>query len=692
MEIKFEELDGKKVKYVETKDGHKLNHIVESAFSVPNSMYEKLEENNIPAGLKESTNYKKFVSEKFTESDTDGAIKTATALRESAKPENKAAFDNIINKLREHSASTEKKLWKFPISRYGNVNGNGRIYTKQLWENVINNQRDTWCGSYGLADHPYDDDDPGQFKNAAIVWLDMMIDDANKLIWAIGAFVGTYGRLAQEIIESGGKIGFSSSGFGETLADKVTVDPDTYIIERPADIVTNPSQMVFGDASNESYNPGNVEYNKQTMEGAKTPDNRISEAKSNIIRGKNMNTVDAVKMGESQKAEARPVVTIDKLTKKVIEKQVESMINDTDKNVNPVEKLSEVNDLLSMVRESQDEDLINKVEEKLVATRDELYSLVESATNAQKEFGDLNEMVENTKKAVVTGKLLSEQVEDYKILLEGLEAKVQQLGKENNILKAKLALKESREKRNVKLVESTKEMLVENGKNFEDEKSAMTETISKLSRANRKLESENGVLKTRLNHATSKYRVANESVEISNKKLEKANEIVRKLAAEKDAYRKKVIRLQQSLQENSSKLDDLNIKFEEYKEANQEKLTFKPVEKDYVSKYLNLKENQGLNVENYWNDLLTQYGESIKPFERQIRGAKTYQEAFNQFLKFLPRIDESAGAAQMATIDESVSSLKERREIMSEAGMRRSTEIDDINAMELENMKKMGLN
>lgn len=674
-------------KYIETKDGRKLNHIVESAVVMPPSMYEQLSDDKIPEKMKES-----IKKEHFSESENTGALKLAISLRESAKPEDKPAFDKIINKLREKTASTEKKLWKFPISRFGNVNGNGRIYPRALWENVINNQRDTWCGTYGLADHPIEDDDPGQFKNAAIVWLDMMIDDANKLIWAIGSFVGTYGRLAQEIIEAGGKIGFSSSGYGECLSDGCTVNPDTYIIERPADIVTNPSQLVFGDASNESYNPGNVEYTKQTMEGASVPENKITEAKSNILKGKTMNkTVGAVKMGESNEAKAGPVA-IDKLTKKVIEKQVESMINDTDKNTNPAEKLTEVNELLKMVKESQDEDLISKVEEKLVKTRDELYSLVEAASKVENEFGNISEMAENTKKAVVTGKLLSEQVEDYKTLVEGLETKVQTLGKENSLLKAKLALKESREASNTKAINDAKVKNQQLEESTSAEIANLKNTILKLNKANRKLESENGVYKTRLSHTASTIKTMTESTKQSDARMRKANDMIKKVVAEKEAYRQKCIRLQTTIKENELKYNDLNKKFEDYKESNQEKISFKPIKKDYVSEYLNLKENHGLDVENYWNDLLTQYGESIKPFERQIRGAKTYNEAFNQFMKYLPRIDESMGAAEKAEIDPSISSLKERREILKEAGMERSTELDDINAAELENMKKMGLN
>lgn len=685
MEIKIEDVKGKKVRFIEMEDGRKLPHMTESALRMPNSSYILLSESELSTSLKESIS-RSVEASHFTESDNSGALKAAIKMRESASDADKKEFDKIIKKLRESSASTERKLWKFPISRFGNVNGNGRVYTRELWENVINNQRDSWVGSYGLADHPMDDCDPGQFKNAAIVWLDMMIDDANKLIWAIGTFVGTYGRLAQEIIEAGGRVGFSSSGFGETLADKKTVNPATYILERPADIVTNPSQSVFGDASNESYNPGNVEYTKQTRESVEATF-KESAPISNILRGKQMNTVDAVKMDEGKKPNVGPVA-IDKLTKKVIEKQVESMMNDTDKATNPASKLSEVNDLLKIVRESNDEDLISKVEEKLVATRDELFALCESASKVQSEFGDLNEFAENTKKAVVTGKLLAEQVDDYKTLCEGLESRIQELSKENNILKAKLAIKENKEKEAAAKDKKAADDKAAKDKECED----LKEMVAKLNKANRKLESENGVLKTRGNHALSQVKTMKESIAKERAEVEAAKAEVKKVTESRDNYRQQTIRLQTQLRESASLLDAARVEFEDYKEAHQEKISFKPAEKDYVGKYLNMRENRGLDVENYWNDLVSQFGESVLPFERQIRGAKTYNEAFSAFMKYRNRIDESAGAAAAASIDANITSLKERNVILEEAGMQKmSEELEDINALELERMKKMGL-
>ena len=51
------------------------------------------------------------------------------------------------------------------------------------------------------------------------------------------------------MLEAGGKIGLSTSGFGEFKEDNQTIDPDTYELERVADFVFNPSFQVYGENS-----------------------------------------------------------------------------------------------------------------------------------------------------------------------------------------------------------------------------------------------------------------------------------------------------------------------------------------------------------------------------------------------------------------------------------------------------------
>lgn len=662
--------------------------------SVPRSMYHVMEPTEITSSLKESFNLAlKNNQKKLQESsDTNTLIKAAMKLRESA--DDKALFDKIIEKLKTSGAGQERKLWKFPVSRFGNKNGNGRVYPRQLWENVINNQRDIWQGGVGLADHPKDDDDPGEFKTSSIVWLDMMIDDANKLIWAIGTFVGTYGRLAQEIIEAGGHVGFSSSGFGELGYDGMTINPDTYQIERVADIVTNPSQSVFGDISN-THEDTNIEYSKQQKESMNP-----SHPKSEILKERNnMAAVDATKMQESTNTTTSASPKISKVEKQIIIKYVEGLASEAEKIKKPTDRLKETSKILEMVEESGDEELKAKVQESLVAARNELEAMVESAVNIQAEVGsDLNTFVENAKDIAKQGVLLNEQVKDYKLLAEGLQERNQTLYKENQVLKSKLALKNQaiktkNLKENKALVENNTRIdsLKENYTKAVNEMKALKESNDKLAKANKRFETDNDILTRKLNEAVKAAKAAaalRESNTKNSKDVESLNSQISSLKEQIDRLQKKNTIL-------SEKLDAKDAEFTAYREDQKMENHIEPKFESYVGSQLNFRENKGIEVENYWNDLCNQFGEAtMKPFEQSIRGAKTYREAFNAFMKNRARIDEDAAAEEEARISESIVNQKERREYLKESGMsfesNEGLTVDEINEAEYKEMLRKG--
>lgn len=196
----------------------------------------------------------------------------------------------VIQNLNEHGLKTPR-LWQFPISKINDIdhpNLNGRVYNRKLWENVINNQADIWKGGTGLANHPADDED-GDFMNQSIVWLDGFLGD-DDIVYGIGALVGDGGALAQEIIDVGGRVGFSTAGFGDLLANNV-VDPDTYEIDRFADLVLNPSQGVYGNSEDD--------IGKKTMVG----ENMIKEGVNKTVEKeetkKNINESVDLKEDES---------------------------------------------------------------------------------------------------------------------------------------------------------------------------------------------------------------------------------------------------------------------------------------------------------------------------------------------------------------------------------------------------------
>ena len=650
--------------------------------SMPQSMYQEVKLEDASQTVRESF---RAIPQRLTESaSNDALIKKAMKLRESAT--DKELFDKVIAKLREAGAGNERKLWKFPVSRFGNKNGNGRIYPRKLWENVIENQRDVWQGGCGLADHPVEDDDPGEFKTSAIVWLDMMIDDANKLIWAIGTFVGEYGRLAQEIIEAGGRVGFSSSGFGELDPfDKTTINADTYQIERVADIVTNPSQSVFGDIGNAHENT-NIEYSKQSIVESQSPKSKILKENTNMAAVNAVENKD--KLQESTQAPAAKS-EMSKMEKAMILKYVENLTSEAEKIKNPAERLKETNKILEMVEESGDEELKEKVTESLIEARNDLTKMIESAVAVQSELGDLSTLAENVKDVTKQGVLLNEQVKDYESLCHALEEKTQALFNENKALKAKLELKESAIKskslkNNVSIIKAYEknDKMVEALTRVESAFNKLQENNRKLSVTNTRLEAENGKLTTALRESEAKLK---DKLRLNESKKINDMEITINLLKEQ------VGRLQLKNKALDASLRAKEKEFREFKEDQKMENHIEPKFESYVTDQLNFRENRGIEVEKYWNDLCNQYGEAkMKPFEKSIRGAKTYREAFNNFIKNLSKIEESAAEYEKARISESIGNLKARKEYLEEAGMEtkfdKGLSVDEINNREYEEM------
>lgn len=252
-------------------------HLVESC-SFPSSTYKNVTKDSKFTNLVESAKQLSNSKLKLSEASLVNKVKqTLTEAKIDTKMQQK-----VLENLKEAGANVDDvELWQFPISKVNDIehpNLNGRVYNKKLWENVINDQVDVWKGGTGLANHPADDED-GDFLNQSIVWLDGFIGD-DDIVYGIGTFVGEGGALARQIIGVGGRIGFSTSGFGDFLADKITVDPDSYEIDRFADLVLNPSQGVFGD-HNDKINKANVVESGNLKESVRMKRN-IKEATNDI--------------------------------------------------------------------------------------------------------------------------------------------------------------------------------------------------------------------------------------------------------------------------------------------------------------------------------------------------------------------------------------------------------------------------
>lgn len=136
---------------------------------------------------------------------------------------------------------TAKAVFTFPISRPNKENLNGRIYNEKLWKRTEKILKDS--STFGLMDHP---EQEGSTKDIWCVWRNLRFSEDKQTVVADAYLIGEWGDMVKEILEAGGRVGLSTSGYGEFLEDNKTVNPDTFELERVADFVFNPSYEVYG--------------------------------------------------------------------------------------------------------------------------------------------------------------------------------------------------------------------------------------------------------------------------------------------------------------------------------------------------------------------------------------------------------------------------------------------------------------
>lgn len=574
--------------------------------------------------------------------------------------------ESISKNKRLKENVSKNGIWRFPIGRINTPdkpNANGRVYNRQLWENVMNNQRDIWYQSTALADHPLDES-AGSFKDVTLVWLGMEISDISDLVFGYGAFVGPNGALAKDILDKGGKIGFSSSGFGELLSDNKTVNPDSYEIERLADVVLNPSQGVFGTADDLDHEFCDDVTDSQTVEYTKQQPlyNESIQPKSKLINMEN-NKVSASYNAVNVTAEDKPVIkenVMSKVEEKAWRKYVESFVNDATNIENPTKRLEEMVEILNLFEEGYAPDLKEKLMEKIVEERQSLMTMVESAVNIQNELGDLDKVADRAKSIINEGMDLKASYEELLELNEGLKKRNRELARKNTALQAKLSVKEKKIDRFTK---EFGEKIVESEDKSDSLKEQLSEAkrkISELKSKNKKLENSNESLEKSLSSykkRLSSIKEATHTVSSDNVKFE---ERIKRLSEKNRQLRNQVLELTEKettyknmLERMRTNNERLSKFIEDSKNAEKAKKQAQIDElmessKSYAERTMgcfNFRENQGIDIEEYWQSQLTRYGENILPYEKQIRGAKTLREAQNAFMKNMDKIVSSMGVA-----------------------------------------------
>lgn len=602
-------------------------HLVES-FSVSAkdraATYHELT-NNVPEKIKESFNKFKAKSAKLNEAKAKPTQAELKAIKESLTSQriSEDKINSVIRSLTEAGISNTPRLWEFPVSRINDAahpNLNGRVYNKALWENVINKQEDVWKGLAGLIDHPADDS-YGSFGDQGIVWLGARIDEDTNLVYGIGTFVGK-GHLAEEIIDVGGRVGFSSSGYGDFLEDGITVDPDSYEIERLADLVLCPSQSVYGTESDAIV--GDIGSENEVTNGLYESTNK------NKKNGDNMKKTDNSKSS---------VMT------KMVEAYFKKSLADAKAIKERNQRMVALNSLIEEIEQdqtqSEEKDAVAKeAQECLDADEAKADSAVDNSDQVEDETG-----ASNMEEAVAKIKEMKARIEAYeakdkeakavadtlKTTMKQLEsAKAEAAGLRSNLK----AISESSDAQITRLQKSRdirKNLSERKLGELESEVEALNRVKSEVRSRNRELKAENDMLVARYNKLLTAYTAMREDfrrAKIRNAKLSEAYD--------------KYTQLQRKVEE-AAKEDSL------VRDYYAKKTTATSTRPRYGRA---LSENEEVRL--YYADLKEQYGDAVRPYARDILTSKTLKDAQSVFMKNIDNItginlDESDTAYAKST-------------------------------------------
>ena len=358
--------------------------------------------------------------------------------------------------------------YTFPISRPDEKNLNERIYSSTLWERVLGLKMGE--SSYGLMDHP---DSEGSTKDRFCVWHNIRFSEDRKLIVADAYLFGKWGQDVEDGIKAGGEVGLSTVGLGEFLEDDITIDPETYELERASDFVLTPSYEVYGSIENRIENK--VSEKKETIITndinplEKKVDKELNKMKDTKVKGieeKNfrLQVKSLIKEASAtpdlhrKKAEYEDILTYfedDSATD--LRKELVKRINECGDGI---KKLAEKGILLDSVEETN-ENLVKESGEKdkrIAALETENKRLSEDYKNSldlndslkvyskrmDDKANEKNETIRN-KEAEINGMVTPTEYKEISVYCDSLEKEVKELKKENRDMLGKLLVHKRKE-------------------------------------------------------------------------------------------------------------------------------------------------------------------------------------------------------------------------------------------------------
>ena len=555
-----------------------------------------------------------------------GYIKEATSqeLQESLKRQ--------TTRLTE-SVNSESGGWWVPISFYNKLNGNNRNYNKKLWENVINNQRDVYAGSSMLLDHPQGDSD-GSPRDICGVWLDAKLDppgrDGIGLVYGLLVPCGRNGEDLKDCLKKGLRIGTSSSGFGQLMSDGVTVDPDTYQIERLADWVLNPSQQTFF-----SYDEGCNSIEDRSIREA-------TEEKSNIM---NENIIKENTMKDSK---------IAKLEEKKFRRDMESFLESANNIKDPQERLEEFKEIRSYLEDGACPDLRERIEKKIAEEEKAIKDALQDSVTLKEKFGisSADDLAEKLTRLTEDAKVIESESQQWKSIAEKLQEKYTETKKNlearptNEFVEA---LQDSNAKLNEKITLQNKKAyevvakLTEACKSLQKEVEDLKAEKETLNESINSLQSTSDLAKKADTMNQRSYIELQEAYKASEEENQKLTKIVESQREAIEDYKSRLTEAIASVKESRFNLRKQKRQSSELRESLESaERSLRQKQKIEEAEELDERREAMTPVELYYESLYEQYGREILPFKKRLLECANIVDAKQVFYsKVLQNMRES---------------------------------------------------
>ena len=233
-------------------------------------------------------------------------------------------------------------LKNVPVSRFV-LNLNERCYPCSLWKRV--EESGVFNGSMCMADHPTGETE--SVKDYCGVWSNFRV--LEDVAVADLTVVGNIGQTMLEIVQAGGKLGFSTVGCGELAEDRCTVKDD-YEYER-TDYVTVPSQQVYATIENlgESVKQTSNSFIENTIVTPlpiKETTNQHSNILNTVTNNKVTNLENVITNNkEEEKSEVNGMGDINKIQELAFKNKINRTIKEAKKKENILEAIEDLNEI-----------------------------------------------------------------------------------------------------------------------------------------------------------------------------------------------------------------------------------------------------------------------------------------------------------------------------------------------------------